>query len=315
MKYSEVLHDYQPSEMGDFMLRFDINECEYIIYSPEPGKVSCVELRYFRELSACQLAILLSRKVQANSELPEISFDYSCSREQLLTYLFDIDATESNTLKKTRRASGNEGYLLSGISNPSKIVNFFQYDASGKESLVFNNISGYAECGSDTDTVHVTWSPFQFSLLEEGISNHSYLLSSSSPLLLSFIFPKVKDKKILLYSGRNPLEALFFLSHYTLSSGSGKMFRVQSSGEEVMLSLEGWNPITVVRFVSRMNKSANSVWMEEYALASSSDFTAFRLQSAGGMSFVLFSGLESLINVFLSSYIPEVGLESVFSLC
>lgn len=55
--------------------------------------------------------------------------------------------------------------------------------------------------------------------------------------------------------------------------------------------------------------------MEEYALASSSDFTAFRLQSAGGMSFVLFSGLESLINVFLSSYIPEVGLESVFSLC
>jgi hypothetical protein len=52
MNYSEVLNPYQPLETGDFMYRYYINDREYIIYSPERNKISCLELFDFKDLSA-----------------------------------------------------------------------------------------------------------------------------------------------------------------------------------------------------------------------------------------------------------------------
>ncbi len=316
MKYSEVLHDYQPSETGDFMLRYEINECEYIIYSPEKGKVSCLELKSFRDITPFQLAILLGREGAGAEEPAEVLLEQSCSREQLLTYLFDVETSSSGGLKKKRRVSGNEGYFLHGLKNPHKIVNFFQFDASGNESLVFYDRVGFAVSGDENDTVHVTWSPFQFSLLEEGINNRAYLLASSNPMLLTGISPKVSGRKICLYSKRNPLEALLFVEYSVNHSDVKKPFTVQVSGsEELLLSLEGWNPITVVRFISRMNKAANLMWKAVLGGGDSDEAVVFRLQSVGGVSYVLFPNHAVAINVFLESYISEAGLEAVFSLC
>lgn len=50
MNYSEVLNPYQPLETGDFMYRYYINDREYIIYSPERNKISCLELFDFKDL-------------------------------------------------------------------------------------------------------------------------------------------------------------------------------------------------------------------------------------------------------------------------
>lgn len=319
MKYSEVLHDYQPSETGDFMLRYEINEGEYIIYSPERGKASCMELKSFRDITPFQLAILLGREVAGTEEPAEFSLEQPCSREQLLTYLFDVETSVSGKQKRKRRVSGTEGYFLHGLKNPQKIVNFFQFDASGNESLVFYDKVGFAVSGDENDTAHinVTWSPFQFSLLEEGINSRSYLLASSDPMLLNFVSPKVSGRKICLYSKRNPLEALLFVEYFVKSlPDQDKPFILHMSGsEELLLSLEGWNPVTVVRFVSRMNKAANLIWKAALAGEDSDEAVIFRLQSVGGVSYVLFPNQSVTIRVFLESYISEAGLETVFSLC
>lgn len=72
MNYSEVLNPYQPLETGDFMYRYYINDREYIIYSPERNKISCLELFDFKDLSAYQLSISIQAKVQVQSESEEL---------------------------------------------------------------------------------------------------------------------------------------------------------------------------------------------------------------------------------------------------
>ncbi len=54
MNYQTVLQNYLPVEQGDFMLKYEIDDRGYAIYSPEKGSFSCIELHGF---SAYSLAI------------------------------------------------------------------------------------------------------------------------------------------------------------------------------------------------------------------------------------------------------------------
>lgn len=44
MNYQTVLQNYLPVEQGDFMLKYEIDDRGYAIYSPEKGSFSCIEL-------------------------------------------------------------------------------------------------------------------------------------------------------------------------------------------------------------------------------------------------------------------------------
>ena len=65
MNYRTVLRDFSPIEWGDFLMRFEINQRSYVLFSPEHGKVSCLELMYFTELDPLQLSVLLGIKVES----------------------------------------------------------------------------------------------------------------------------------------------------------------------------------------------------------------------------------------------------------
>ena len=47
MNYQTVLQNYLPVEQGDFMLKYEIDDRGYVIYSPEKGSFSCIELHGF----------------------------------------------------------------------------------------------------------------------------------------------------------------------------------------------------------------------------------------------------------------------------
>ena len=64
-----------------------------------------------------------------------------------------------------------------------------------------------------------------------------------------------------------------------------------------------------------MNKAANLIWKAALAGEDSDEAVIFRLQSVGGVSYVLFPNQSVTIRVFLEAYISEAGLETVFSLC
>lgn len=138
MNYQTVLQNYHPTEQGDFMLRYEIGGRGYVVYSPEKDALSCIELHGFSELTPWQLAFVLSLDMQQMKEQDEFSLSVCCKREKLLSYLFDVE--ESETTLKTKHVSGWQGYLMMDIHKPDKVRNVFQFHPETKEArLVFDN--------------------------------------------------------------------------------------------------------------------------------------------------------------------------------
>ena len=115
----------------------------------------------------------------------------------------------------------------------------------------------------------------------------------------------------MLHAKRNPLQTLCFLAHYSSCTENAKSFKVRELGEEIVLSLEGWSPISVVRYVSSMNKAVNSFWKKELESESEIGLLAFRLQSIEGVSFVLFPNLPEAIEAFIDTYIKEASMDNL----
>lgn len=137
MNYRTVLRDFSPIEWGDFLMRFEINQRSYVLFSPEHGKVSCLELMYFTELDPLQLSVLLGIKVESEP-MDEFIFRATCSRDRLIDYLFDVKAGGGSV--KQKHVSGWKAYLMMDVAREDKVRNICQFNAETKESLlVFSN--------------------------------------------------------------------------------------------------------------------------------------------------------------------------------
>lgn len=320
MKYSEVLNPYQPLETGDFMYRYYIHDREYIIYSPERDKISCLELFDFKDITAYQLSVSIQAKVQAKpeiEELKEFSFDHVCSKEDLIAYLFDV-TSEKTDIRKVRRISNNEGYFLFELKPTHKIRNFYQFNPESREyQLVFDNDICCASIHEDivSDTVNVCWNPSIFSVLEgqAGQKSTSYLLPSSNPILCSYVCKKVQEKnaKINLYVGKNSMEALLFFSYYIAGKGIERGISVFSDSKNVTVEMERWNPVTLVKFMSKMQRTINDKLKKLFGEEAGSDVTVYRLESVAGKSFLVFPNHPLAIDVFFRNVIPLFGLEDI----
>lgn len=318
MKYSEVLNSYQPLETGDFMYRYYINDREYIVYSPEQNKISCLELCNFKDLTPYQLAVFIQAKIQAKQEeVKEFSFEHVCSKEALIAYLFDI--TEGKTeIRKVRRVSNNAGYFLFELKPTRKIRNFYQFNPESKEyQLVFDNAICCASIHEDvvSDVVNVCWNPVTFSVLEGQTEqkNTSYLLPSSNPILCAYVCKKAQEKnaRINLYVGKNSMEALLFFSYYIAGKGIEKNISVFSDSKNVTVEMERWNPVTLVKFMSKMQKTINEKLRKQFGVEDESEVTIYQLESVAGKSFLTFPNHPLVIDVFFRNIIPLFGLEDI----
>lgn len=318
MKYSEVLNPYQPIETGDFMYRYYINDREYIIYSPERNKISCLELFDFKDLSAYQLSVSIQAKVQVQSEsekLKEFSFDHVCSKENLIAYLFDITIRKTG-IRKVRKVSNNQGYFLFELKKAPKIRNFYQFNPESKEyQLVFDNDICCTAIHEDvtSDVVNVCWNPVTFSVLEGQTEqkNTSYLLPSSNPILCAHVCKKAQDRnaRINLYVGKNDMEALLFFSYYIAFKEIKKSFSIFPDSKQVTVEMEHWNPVTVVKFMSKMQNTINEKLRKLFG--EEGEVTIYRLESVAGKSFLTFPNHPLAIDVFFQNIIPLYGLENI----
>ena len=169
MNYQTVLQNYLPVEQGDFMLKYEIDDRGYAIYSPEKGSFSCIELHGFSELTPWQLAFLLSLDMQQMKEQDEFSLSVCCKREKLLSYLFDVE--ESETTLKTKHVSGWQGYLMMDIHKPDRVRNVFQFHPETKKArLVFDNRLCVASLREKEKgkIIHLCWSPSLFAAIDRG---------------------------------------------------------------------------------------------------------------------------------------------------
>ena len=221
MNYQTVLQNYHPTEQGDFMLRYEIGGRGYVIYSPKKDVLSCIELHGFSELTPWQLAFVLSLDMQQMKEQDELSLSVCCKREKLLSYLFDVE--ESETVLKTKHVSGWQGYLMMDIHKPDKVRNVFQFHPGTKESrLVFDNrlCVAFLREKEKGKLIHLCWSPSLFAAIDKGGERTApaYLLASDAALLHGYAMKQiaecfagtpVEERVIGIHVGDNVYEAVF----------------------------------------------------------------------------------------------------------
>lgn len=313
MKYSEVLHKYQPIEIGDFMRRYSINGREYIVYSPVEGELSCLELYHFKELNPFQLSIFIKQFV-VDIEIEEFRFDKICSKEKLITFLFDVKQENG---RKLRRVSGKDGYLLYEVKQSRKVRNIYQFSIDSEEfELLFDNEICYTSINDDisSNIINVCWNPIVFYTLESQKNDiPTYLLSSVNPILCSQILniAQLKEAKIKLWN--YGFMALVFLSNYLKYVKAEKAFDFYSDDKIITLSMVGWHPLTLVKFISKVQKKCNEKFKQCFEYQET-DQTIYQLESVNGVSFVTFPIIPVAINAILDGILQELQLKDIFYL-
>lgn len=309
MNYSKILYSYQPVEIGDFMCRYYINEREYIIYSPEQDKISCLELYYFKDLTPYQLAILINYRDE-DLEIEEFTFDFVCSRDELITYLYDVKKGKVENLK-IRNVSNNNCYLLHEVKSPHKVRNIYQFDAENESyQLLFDNEICYTSFldNIECNIINICWNPIIFSLLEKQIQEMkpSFLLASSNPMLCAYIYgiAQQRSAEINLCINNDYAEALIFLSGYLKNKKIDKSFSYFSDNKIVTISVDNWNPITLVKFISKAQKRCNEKYGEE-------EFFIYHLETICGQSFITFPHLGIALKSFFIEILKELRIEGI----
>lgn len=263
MNYQSLLKEYSPLEYGDFFRLYRINNRGYVIYCNENNVVSCMELCGFSELPLEMLAVLLHADVGAQEEVDEFAFSARCTRQQLINYLFDVSAKETNV--KLKHVSGLHGYLLKSVcqdkSGTEAYRNIFQFDpVKGFMKLLFDDRKCLASIRTDkTGPVYICWNPILFFGLDKSGDPDStaYLLASSFPLLVEHILSKIpsEGRDVKVMTGDNHLEALIFYSSFVASRDLPYKLSVFSDGLHVTIQFIDWpTPQKILNFISLLNK-------------------------------------------------------------
>lgn len=323
MKYSEVLSECKPTEIGDFMYRYYINGREYIIFSPSKGKISCLELCNFNELTPYQLAVSIQQvPVKPEEEIKEFSFEHVCTKEALISYLFDVlsDSQEGALIK--RRVSDNRGYFLYALkptqTGTYKVKNLYQFDPESKRyQLVFDNDLCCASIFDEveSDTINVCWNPVIFNLLEGQTEqkNTSYLLASANAVLCFHVCKKTQERssKINLYVGNNYLESLYFISYYMEFKDMGKRLYVSSDDKKITIRMKGWEPVKVVNCMARAEKACAERLKKLYGEDFQSGAQIYQLEAVANFYFIVLPLSPLAVETFLKNIIRELKMEEI----
>jgi len=323
MNYQTVLQNYHPTEQGDFMLRYEIGGRGYVVYSPEKDALSCIELHGFSELTPWQLAFVLSLDMQQMKEQDELSLFVCCKREKLLSYLFDVE--ESETVLKTKHVSGWQGYLMMDIHKPDRVRNVFQFHLETKEArLVFDNRLCVASLREKEKgkLIHLCWSPSVFAAIDKGGERTApaYLLASDAALLHGYAMKQiaecfagtpVEERVIGIHVGDNVYEALSFVCYYVRNVQDEYLVIPERKDGMVILETPKWNPIRQANFVASLNKMAVDQAKKRYPEMEVPNERPFTCLSFARKSFVYFPDLKVYQEVFLKMYLGLVRLQEV----
>lgn len=82
------------------------------------------------------------------------------------------------------------------------------------------------------------------------------------------------------------MEALLFFSYYIASKGIEKSISIFSDSKQVTVEMDRWNPVTVVKLMSKMQKTINDKLRKQFG--EEDEVTIYRLESVAGKSFLAF---------------------------
>ena len=277
----------------------------------------------FFELTPWQLAFVLSLDMQQMKEQDELSLFVCCKREKLLSYLFDVE--ESETVLKTKHVSGWQGYLMMDIHKPDRVRNVFQFHPETKEArLVFDNRLCVASLREKEKgkLIHLCWSPSVFAAIDKGGERTApaYLLASDAALLHGYAMKQiaecfagtpVEERVIGIHVGDNVYEALSFVCYYVRNVQDEYLVIPERKDGMVILETPKWNPIRQANFVASLNKMAVDQAKKRYPEMEVPNERPFTCLSFARKSFVYFPDLKVYQEVFLKMYLGLVRLQEV----
>lgn len=262
MNFQSLLKECTPVEYGDFFRLYRISNRGYVIYCNENNVICCMELYGFTDISVIMLAELLKVNLEELEDCEEFSLPVRCSRQQIIDYLFDVSAKETNV--KLKHVSGLHGYLLKSIhqdkSGLDAYRNLFQFDpVKGTTRLLFDDNQCLASIRTDkSGSVYICWNPvFFFGLDKSGDPDSTgYLLASSSTLLIDYVLSKISfERDIIVMAGSNYLEALLFISSFVTSQDLSYKLSVCYDDMNVTIQFLNWpTPQKIINFISQLNK-------------------------------------------------------------
>lgn len=262
MNYKTILSGFEPVEYGDFFHLYRINGRGFVIYCEHDNVVSCLDLCGFSIVSPVMLAEIIGLDMNTLKDADEFSFPVKCSRQQIISYLFDVSAKETNV--KMKHVSGLQGYLLKSIvqdkANKDSYMNIFQFDTTkGKARLLFDDRQCLASIRTDkSGPFCVCWNPILFFGLDKSGDPDStgLLLASSSPLLVEYVLSKMPlDRSVQIITGENYYEALVFVAMLIQSRDLPYKLAISSDSMHVTVQFSDWpTPQKVLNFISAVNK-------------------------------------------------------------
>lgn len=315
MHYSEILQYWEPVETGNFMLRFYIKEREYIVYSPQKGNISCLELFTFNDLTPFQLAAAI-QSIKFENALDEFKFEWYCSKDNLIAYLFDIEIVNGQCLK--RHVSTFRGYFLYDVLSPFKIKNLYQFNPVNKEfQLLFDNDLCCTSMNKETysEQMFITWNPYIFHMLETGKEqNITFLLPATNQILFAYVFQIIKKqevKRLHLYLDGNVIEALLFVSYYIEARDKGHKIKLARNNKYITVHFLEWNPIDIMNFISKVQRKCNEQLLKIYNAIDEESVKAFQLYSIDGLKYVIFQNSSLFVSTFFKLLIMELNVEDL----
>lgn len=262
MNYKTILAGFVPVEYGDFFHLYRINGRGFVIYCEHDNVVSCLELCGFSIISPVMLAEIIGIDTNTLKDTDEFSFPVKCSKQQIISYLFDVSAKETNV--KMKHVSGLQGYLLKSIvqdkANKNSYRNIFQFDTvKGTANLLFDDRQCLTSIRTDKcGAFCICWSPILFFGLDKSGDPDStgLLLASSSPLLVEYVLSKIpSDRKVHVITGYDYYEALVFVSMFIMSRDLPYKLVICSDSMNVTVRFVDWpTPQKVLNFISAVNK-------------------------------------------------------------
>ena len=266
MKYSSILKGIEPVESGDFMKQYEVNGRDYVIYSPEKDKCSCLELYTFTNITPEQLAFFISAK-ETDEEEDEFRFTRICPQNDLVKYLFDIEDFYEGI--GICHVSKSEGYVMYDIENPGKIRNFYICDNNGPCRLKFKNENCFAASGDENSReIALCWSPVDYKINCMNAGNRRILLlPGSNPVVCACVCEMIKHNdcdKVCLFPGGVTGNAFQFLSYYLKSMRHEYAFdfSFSSFSNTITLTFENWAGDRIMNVVSSVNKACKALGFE-----------------------------------------------------
>ena len=294
--YATVLKDYSPVESGDFMLHYEINGREYVIYSPSEGVCSCLELYSFTDIDPEKLSFLIDSR--NDIDVTEFRFVNSCSKEDLLKYLFDIeDIYEGEGIC---HVSKSEGFLLYSINELNRVRNLYIHDDAGSR-LKFKNKDCFAIKGSfECEEIIICFSPTDFKLLyvdDAHINAGVCLLPDASPVISHYICEAVHKRNISLFAGNNVDMAFRFLSYYIqfMRLDQSFLFDNDAYNNTITITLCNWTGDKIMNIVSAVNRT-----FKGYSLC---------LSNYGDQSFISYNKNQGISKVLMKEILKRLNLD------